>query len=386
MTTRPKFGHFVQSSTSGEQVNAYIPGNLPPKPPLDMEALYPLLEKANIALGRLDGTSINVPNPDLFLYMYVRKEAVLSSQIEGTQSTLSDLLLFENEECTGVPIDDVIEVSNYVAAMEYGLKKIRTGFPLCMRLLREMHAILLNNNRGSTKQPGEFRQSQNWIGGTRPGNATYVPPPWEKVEELLSNLEKFLHDEKGTTSTLIKAGLAHLQFESIHPFLDGNGRLGRLLITFILCIEGTLKEPLLYLSLYFKTNKKSYYDHLQYVRDTGDWEEWLHFFLTGVIETSDQAIQTIHDVLALFESDHEKILNADKTVGSTLLIYEYLKKHPITDAKSIVQQCDISLPTANNVLRHLVDLTIIKEITGQARNRIYSYQHYIDVMSSGITP
>lgn len=386
MTARES-GKYVRNTVSGEAVDAYIPALLPPtNPPLDMEAIYPLLDKANIAIGRLDGISITVPDPSLFLYMYVRKEAVLSSQIEGTKSTLADLLMYENEEAANVPIDDVVEVSNYVAAMEHGLQRTRDGFPLSLRLIKEMHTILLQKGRGAGKQPGEFRRSQNWIGGTRPGNATYVPPPQEHVLDLLSDLEKFLHDEKGKMPTLIKAGLAHLQFESIHPFLDGNGRLGRLLITFTLCVEDILKEPLLYLSLYFKKNRKDYYNHLQHVRETGDWEEWLRFFLTGVIETANQAVETVQNVLKLINDDRQKIEGIGKAASSALQVHQYMLKKPITDSKKIEKSCELTLPTINSALKHLLDLNIIKEITGLSRNKRYEYSKYIKIMSDGIEP
>jgi len=253
--------HIVSSAVSGDSYKAYIPLPLPPEPPLDMGNLYTLLDKASTALGRLDGMSMVLPDASLFLYMYVRKEAVLSSQIEGTQSSLSDLLLFENAEAPGVPMDDVTEVSCYVSAMNHGLERLKT-FPLSLRLIREIHEKLMDNARGSNKQPGEFRVSQNWIGGSHPANARFVPPPPEKMMECLDLFEKFLHDDTIKLPALIKAALAHVQFETIHPFLDGNGRLGRLLITFILCTEGVLKEPLLYLSLYFKANRQAYYDHL----------------------------------------------------------------------------------------------------------------------------
>lgn len=379
-------GTYISNTVTGETINAYVPNPLPPEPSLVMEKLYPLLEQANIAIGRLDGISIFVPDPSLFLYMYVRKEAVLSSQIEGTQSTLSDLLMYENQEAAGVPIDDVIEVSNYVAAIEHGLKRIEEELPLSLRLIKEMHKILLQKGRGAGKQPGEFRTSQNWIGGTRPGNALYVPPPQEKVLDLLSDLERFLHDEKGKLPSLIKAGLAHLQFESIHPFLDGNGRLGRLLITFILCVEGILKKPLLYLSLYFKQNKKKYYDHLQHVRETGDWEEWLQFFLQGIIETANQAVETVHNILNLIEQDRKKIASIGRAAASALTVHHYLQKFPITDSKRIEAICELSLPTVNSAFKQLLALKIVEERTGKARNKIYVYTQYLNIMSEGIEP
>lgn len=379
-----RVGEYIKSSIAGETYFSYIPKPLPPYPAIEMDKIYLLLDKANIALGRLDGLSIILPDPSLCLYMYVRKEAVLSSQIEGTQSSLSDLLLYESHDVSGVPNYDVVEVSNYVAAMEHGLKRIQSGFPLSLRLIREMHEILLNKGRGSLKQPGEFRRTQNWIGGTRPGNAKFVPPPPEKVIELLGALEKFLHDE--TLPTLVKAALAHHQFETIHPFLDGNGRLGRLLITFILCVEGIMREPMLYLSLFFKTHRQSYYDHLQLVRETGDWEEWIQFFLKGVIETANQATTTAQIILKIFTEDRKKIEAIGKPSASTLIVHHFMQRHPITEAKKIIEHCNVSLPTANKSLKHLVDLGIVQEITGRARNKIYVYQKYLDILNEGAEP
>jgi Fic family protein len=246
-----------------------------------------------------------------------------------------------------------------------------------------MHEVLLSKGRGSLKQPGEFRRSQNWIGGTRPGNAKFVPAPPEMMMDLLGSMEKFLHDETVTLPTLIKAALAHHQFETIHPFLDGNGRLGRLLITFILCVEGIMREPMLYLSLYFKTHRKAYYDHLQLVRETGDWEEWIQFFLKGIIETANQAIETAKKVLKLFTEDHKNIEIIGKPSASTLIVYNYLQKHPITDAKKVVEHCTLTLPTANKSLHHLTELGIVREVTGKIRNKIYVYQKYLDILSEG---
>lgn len=384
MTGYPeRVGEHIKCSVAEEAYYSYVPKALPPVPSIEMDKIFSLLDKANVALGRLDGLSIILPDPSLFLYMYIRKEAVLSSQIEGTQSSLSDLLMYENHEISGVPNHDVVEVSNYVAAMEHGLKRIQSGFPLSLRLIREMHEVLLNKGRGSSKQPGEFRRSQNWIGGTRPGNAKFVPPPPEKVMELLGELEKFLYSE--TLPTLIKAALAHHQFETIHPFLDGNGRLGRLLITFILCVEGVMSEPMLYLSLYFKKHRQSYYDHLQLVRETGDWEEWIQFFLKGVIETANQAITTAQNILKLFTEDRKKIEATGKPSASSLIVHHYLQRYPIADAKKVEESCQISLPTANKSLRNLASLGIIKEITGKARNKIYIYQKYLDILNEGVS-
>lgn len=380
---RHPFGSYINNSVSGELVKAYMPDTLPPNPPIDMAGLYSLQDQANLTIGRLDGISINVPDISLFLYMYIRKEAVLSSQIEGTQSTLDDLLMYENNEAVGVPIDDVVEVSNYVSALNHGLERIAGGFPLCLRLIREMHEILLSQGRGSTKQPGVFRTSQNWIGGTRPGNASFVPPPWENIADLLSNLESFWNIEDGSVPTLIKAGLAHYQFETIHPFLDGNGRLGRLLITFILCVDGIMSKPLLYLSLYFKINRQSYYDHLQHTREKGDLEEWLKFFLKGVIYTAEQAVKTIQQTLELLETDRQKIQGIGKAAASALIIHDLLKKTPITDGNKIVSMSGLTLPTVNSSIKHLIELGVVSELTGRSRNKIYKYTKYLDILSDG---
>jgi Fic family protein len=268
---------------------------LPPDPPLTLQPLLPPLEQANLALGRLDGLAS------------IRKEAVLSSQIEGTQSSFSDLMLFESAEAPGVPLKDVQDISNYVTAMNHGLRRLREDFPLSLRPIREIHKILLSKGRGSEKRPGEFRETQNWVGGTRPGNAAFVPPPPEKVMECMGALEKFLHREKEELPILVKAALVHVQFETIHPFLDGNGRLGRLLITFLMCVAGAIREPIFYLSLYFKTNRERYYELLDHVRTHGDWETWLEFFLTGVKETAQQAADTSREILTLIEKDRRKI-------------------------------------------------------------------------------
>ena len=368
-----------------ESYRAYLPKPLPPSPALDMGSLYQLLDKANVALGRLEGLSSLLPNTHLFIYMYIRKEAVLSSQIEGTQSSLSDLLLHEALKAPGVPIDDVTEVSRYVAAMDYGLTRLK-DLPLSLRLLREIHEMLMTNARGGNKQAGEFRRSQNWVGGTRPGNAQFVPPPPEYLMECLDQFEKFLHDERNKLPALIKAALAHVQFETIHPFLDGNGRLGRLLITFLLCIEGILKEPLLYLSLYFKVNRQDYYNHLQSVRDTGDWEAWIKFFLNGVIETANQAIESAQAIIALFTNDRLAIENSGKSTASILAIHTYFQRNPITNTNSIKESCSVSLPTVMRSLNTLEALGIAKEITGKERNKIYMYDEYLTLLSKGTEP
>lgn len=382
---RKRIGRYITSSTVGETYKAYIPSDLPPEPPLELESLYPLLDQANIALGRLDGMSTLLPDPALFLYMYIRKEAVVSSQIEGTQSSLSDLLMFENVNAPGVPLDDVTEVSCYVSALNYGIERLK-NFPLSLRLIREIHSKLMDNARGGHKQPGEFRTSQNWIGGSRPGNARFVPPSPELLMECLDKFEKFLHDDTIKLPILIKAALAHVQFETIHPFLDGNGRLGRLLITFMLYVEGLLKEPLLYLSLYFKSNRETYYYHLQDVRETGNWEDWVEFFLKGVIDTANHATDAAQRIINLFNTDLMHINNSGQSTTATLLIYDHLKLRPLTNTDKIKKATGLSLPTILRSLSVLSDLNIINEITGKPRHKVFTYKEYVNILDQGTDP
>ncbi|MBL6933205.1 MAG: Fic family protein [Rhodospirillales bacterium] len=381
-----RIGAYITSTAAGESFHAYIPPPLPPTPPIELDNLYPLIDQATQALGRLDGITSLLPDTDLFLYLYVRKEALLSSQIEGTQSSFSDLLLYESEQVPGVPLDDVREVSNYVAAMTHGLERMREGFPLSLRLLREIHAILLQDGRGANLEPGEFRRSQNWIGGTRPGNATYVPPPPEKLMECLGALETFLHDDGVKLPVLVKAALAHVQFETIHPFLDGNGRLGRLLVTFLLCADGVLKEPILYLSLYLKSNRNAYYDFLQRVREAGAWETWLEFFLEGVTQTATQATDAATQILALFEKDRGRIGELGRAASSVLRIHEYLQKHAVLSVPVAAKAISISAPTVRKSAKHLQELGILHETTGRRRDRLYVYQEYLAILSEGTEP
>ncbi len=377
-------GKLVRQTTASEGFESFVPFDLPPAQPLDVD--LDLLEKANRALGRLDALTLLLPDPSLFLYFYVRKEAVLSSQIEGTQSSLSDLLLHEYHEAPGVPIDDVIEVSQYVAALYHGLERLRGGFPLSLRLIREIHGVLLSKGRGSTQTPGEFRRSQNWIGGTRPGNARFVPPPPEQIMGCMGELEKYLHDQPVRTPLLLKAALSHVQFETIHPFLDGNGRLGRLLITFLLCMEGALSEPLLYLSLYFKEHRDTYYDLLQTVRFDGDWEAWVTFFLEGVIETSEQAVKTAQRITNLFNNDRARIEKMGQASGNVSRVHSYLKKKPVLEIPRASQEIGISQPTVTSALKRLEKIGVVREITGKARDRIYVYTDYLDILGEGTQP
>ena len=387
MEKKKRIGEYLRSSVAaGESYYSYIPGPLPPEPPLDMRELYPLLDRANAALGRLDGMSAVLPDTSLFLYMYIRKEAVFSSQIEGTRSSLFDLLLFETGKAPGVPMGaDVAEVSRYVSAMKYGLGRLEK-LPLSLRLIREIHAELMDSARDSHARPGEFRTSQNWIGGSRPGNARFVPPPAEKLMECLGSLENFLHDDAVRLPVLVRVALVHAQFETIHPFLDGNGRVGRLLITLMLCAHGILREPLLYLSLYFKANRGAYYDRLQSVRETGDWEAWTGFFLEGVVETANQAAETAKAVMYLFERDKTRIERSGRSTPGVLRIYDCLKRSPVSNTTGIRESCEVSLPTVLRCLRSLEFLGIVGEVTGKDRNKIFVYKEYLDILNRGAEP
>ena len=377
-------GRYEVAIVGGERVEAFVPAPLPPVPDLDLTGrLQPLLERAHLALGRLDSLAGLLPDPSLFLYSYVRKEAVLSSRIEGTQSSLSDLLLFELDEAPGVPLDDVVEVSNYVAALDHGLGRLREGFPLSNRLLREIHAVLLSRGRGSGKAPGEFRRSQNWIGGSRPGNARFVPPPHTEVESSMAALERFLHAEDDGLPVLVRAGLAHVQFETIHPFLDGNGRVGRLLITFVLCHAGVLREPLLYLSLHFKQHRPVYYDLLGGVRGDGDWEGWLEFFLEGVGVTAEGAVSAAQRLSALFKTDRERIVPTGRRAGSALRVFDALRARPVSSVQQLTQLSGLTFPTASSAVDVLVSLGIAREMTGRRRNRIFIYDGYLDILNEG---
>ena len=381
---RGETGRYESTSVGGEQVRAFVPSPLPPEPPLALDgALQQAAERAVLALGRLDGASALLPDKALFLYTYVRKEAVLSSQIEGTQSSLSDLLLFELDEVPGVPLDDVVEVSNYVAAMEHGLARLRGGFPLSSRLIREIHGALMARGRGSDKDPGEFRRSQNWIGGTRPGNARFVPPPAHLVPDAMAALERFLHAEQDGLPVLLRAGLAHVQFETIHPFLDGNGRVGRLLITFLLCHAGVIQEPLLYLSLYFKQNRARYYELLDEVRRTGDWEAWLAFFLEGVQKTAEGAVSTAQRLADMFKADRTRIEPTGRRAGSALRVHEALKARPILSMPETCRGTGLSFPAAASAMDLLTELGIARELTGKRRNRLFVYDQYLSTLNEG---
>jgi Fic family protein len=396
-------GQYETSVAGNEIVRAFVPHPLPPVPALDLNGKrLQLLEQATLALGRLDSVSALLPNPQLFLYAYVRREAVLSSQIEGTQSSLSDLLLFESDEAPGVPLDDVQEVSNYVAALEHGMARLRSGFPLCNRLLREMHEQLMRKGRGSNKEPGEFRRSQNWIGGTRPAKAHFVPPPPHQVAACMSALEAFLHSEPSYASApeqmikmeqkdssdssmpaLVRAALAHVQFETIHPFLDGNGRLGRLLIALLLHHGGLLSQPLLYLSLYFKQHRSTYYALLDRVRTHGDWEAWLDFFLEGVASTANSAVKTAQNLTQLFSSDIALLeASAGASVAySPLRVLTSLRAKPVSSVKQLAASSGLSYPSVAKALKWLEQVGIVHELTGRQRNRIFVYTQYLQQLN-----
>lgn len=384
---RGETGTYEVTSVAGESVRAFVPAPLPPVPPLAFEGtLQRTLEEAVLAVGRLDGVSTLLPDKSLFLYSYVRKEAVLSSQIEGTQSSLSDLLLFELNEVPGVPLDDVVEVSNYVAALDHGLARLREGFPLSNRLIREIHGVLLSRGRGSGKAPGEFRRSQNWIGGTRPGNAIFVPPPHTTVPHCMAALERFLHAEDDGLPVLVRAGLAHVQFETIHPFLDGNGRVGRLLITLLLCHAGVLREPLLYLSLYLKQHRPDYYALLDRVRRDGDWEAWLAFFLEGIRVTAAGAVETAQELAGMFRDHRTAIETRGRRAGSALRVHEALKARPILSLPEICRQTGLSFPAASSAMDLLVEMQIARELTGKRRNRLFVYDRYLAILNEGTEP
>lgn len=379
---RGQTGYYHTTVTAGESVRAFVPLPLPPVPPLEMSGERQLLlERATIEVGRLDSISKLLPDPHLFLYSYVRREAVLSSQIEGTLSSLSDLLLVEMAEVPGVPLDDVAEVVNYVAALEHGMTRIREGFPLSNRLLREMHAVLMAKGRGSDKDPGEFRRSQNWIGGIRPGKAHFVPPPPHEVVPCMSDLERFIHDDSCGYPILLRAALAHVQFETIHPFLDGNGRLGRLLIAMLLHHGGLLVQPLLYLSLYLKENRAVYYEQLDRVRAVGDWESWVDFFLEGVEQTARSAVETAGKLVTIFADDTKRVQESGRTSASVLRVLSVLRQRPVLTLTYLRNKDGMTFPTATKAMQKLIELGIVREQTGRRRNRVFVYDAYLKILN-----
>jgi Fic family protein len=364
-----------------EGYKAFIPSPLPPVPEIIMDQeMWNLLSQADRALGRLDGATDALPNPDLFVFMYVRKEAVLSSQIEGTQASLIDVLEFESKALEPDNPQDVAEVVNYIGAINYGLERLK-NLPVSLRLIREIHQELMQGVRGAERNPGEFRRSQNWIGagGCSLAKASYVPPPPHQMLQSLDNLEKFLHSPQ-PMPTLIKVGLAHAQFETIHPFLDGNGRTGRLLITFLLCEQNILQRPLLYISYYFKKYRAEYYDRLQAVRDSGNWEGWLKFFLRGVYEVAQEAAATARKIVNLKEEHRQLVLNRmGRRSGNAIALLESLYFRPIFTVEHAEAITNLSYPNANTLIKDLSDIGLLQEITGQKRNRAFSYEPYLAV-------
>ncbi len=389
-------GQYTSTSTaSGEQVRAFIPHPLPPVPALILSgSRQRALEKATLALGRLDSVTLLLPDPQLFLYAFIRREAVYSSQIEGAQSSLSDLLLFELGEHPGAPIDEVVEMSNGVAALEHGLDRLHEGLPLCKLLLREMHTLLMTGGRFNGKDTGEFRRTQNWIGGTRPGNARFVPPPAHEVQACMTALEQFIQNNANMVNgrpiddmpVLLKAALAHGQFETIHPFLNGNGRLGRLLIVLMLHDSGVLQQPLLYLSLYFKQHRALYDELLDRVRIQGDWEAWVDFFLAGVEQTANAAVQTARQLAAMFAQDTQRANSAGRGSANVVRVLEGLRKRPLCSLRQLAKDGGISFPTASKAVLTLVDMGIARELTGQRRNRLFVYDAYLNLLNEGTEP
>jgi Fic family protein len=380
---RPPPGRTIKVSTQGEPFQAFVPAPLPPVPPIVWSAgLRRRFDDALVALGRLDAVSSMLPNAELLLYSFVRKEAVLSSQIEGTQSSLADLLLFEIDQQPGVPLDDTREVSRCVAAMAHGIERLRSGFPLSLRLLRETHRVLLDHPRGVGKAPGEFRRTQVWLGGTRPGNAAFVPPPAAHLDECLHDFERFLHDDPEPTSPLVRAALAHVQFETIHPFLDGNGRIGRLLIVLQLVADGLLHEPLLYPSLFFKTHRSLYYELLNGVRVNGDWERWLDFFAEAVAATATQAVQTAQGLLALVAEDRERLAALGRAAPSAWQLHEALQRQPVASAAALGAATGLTPATVNKTIAHLQRLGVVDELTERQRGRIFAYRRYVNLLNA----
>jgi Fic family protein len=382
---RKNTGEYYMSQTGEEKVRAFIPKPLPPVPPIEMEPkLVNALADTMLALGRLNSLRI-APDYGLFLYQYVRKEAILSSKIEGTQSTLADLLAHEDSDIPGVPLDDVVEVSNYVAAMEYGRKRVmEEGFPISARLMREIHKVLLTTGRGSDKNPGEFKRSQNWLGGTRPGNAQFVPTPPHETARCIGELEQFIHNDQTGLHTLLKAGLVHVQFETIHPFLDGNGRIGRMLVPLMLMQEGILDEPTLYLSLFLKEYRSEYYAHLQAVRETGDWESWLLFFLEGVRLVALDAVHAADSLQDIYQKDRQQLVESGKNSKVVMQVHECMMVRQAANPKRISEQTGLSMPSVMRGLRTLMEMAIVEETTGRQRNTRYKYTETCALLATEI--
>jgi len=376
-------GEYISAIAGGIACKAFVPAPLPPNPPLEIDSkLQGRINQAMLSLGRLDAISTLLPDAHLFLYSYVRKEAVMSSQIEGTQSSLSDIMLYEMEGVPGVPMDDVQEVSCYVSALYLGIQRIREEQPISFRLLTELHQVLMTSGRGVNRLPGEFRRSQVWIGGHRPDEAIFVPSPANTLADSWAELERFINDVPEQTDPLIKAALMHVQFETIHPFLDGNGRIGRLLIPLILVEAKVLNEPLLYLSVFFKKHRQTYYERLNQVRLTGDWEAWLLFFVDAVAETANQAVETAQQLNSLRINDKARLTGLGRQAGSANQISDALFEQPIASINKLIKLTGLTAVTVGKTLDVLEQqLGIVKEITGQKRNRVFAYTAYIDILN-----
>jgi Fic family protein len=383
---RPPSGRYVEIAAGGEKVRAFVPAALPPRPAIKWTpGLRTRFDNALVALGRLDALTDLLPNARLVLYAFVRKEAVLSSMIEGTQSSLADLMLYELDEEPGVPLEDAREVSRYVAALDHGLTRLRGRFPLSLRLIREVHKVLVGGKRGGVV-PGEFRKTQVWIGGTRPGTAVFVPPPPTELADTLKALERFMHDEPEPTPPLARAALTHVQFETIHPFLDGNGRVGRLLIALQLADAGLLREPLLYVSLHFKENRQTYYELLNRVRQAGDWEAWLEFFAEAVERSAVASAGAARRMLDIAATDSGRIASLGRAAASASAVHQSMQRQPIVTAASVGKATGLSPATVNKSLAHLERLRIVEELTSRRRGRVFSYAKYVDILNEGLAP
>ena len=379
-------GRFETCFMPTESYRAFVPIPLPPEPPVEIGAFSALLDQANRSIGELNGVVDTASDPSLLTYMYVRREAVLSSQIEGTQSTLDDLMKYESEHAVGVPVPEAEEVSTYVAALNHGLKRLHEGFPLSLRLVREVHEILLKHSRGYNKRPGIFRESQNWIGGSRPGNARFVPPPPHMLMECLGAWETFMNEQDESIPTLVRAALLHVQFETIHPFLDGNGRVGRLLITLYLCASGILRSPLFYPSLFFKKNRSLYYEALNAVRKDGDWEAWVSFFLEGVIEAARDAKDTLVTAQRIFIKGYEKIATLKRAAGSAGIVFREFCRKPLLTIAEITRETGLSKPTVIKSVRHLLDIGLVANNSTRKWGQIYTFTRYAELISRDTEP
>jgi len=383
---RPHTGTYTAAVYRGEPVQAFVPEDLPPLPPLELEPLYGALDRANAALGRLDAVTVLLPEPDLFIYSFIRREAVLSSQIEGTRSSLSELLVYELEGAPGAPVDDVREVSNYVAALEHGVERMRGGAPIDADLICGLHRMLLASGRGSRLEPGQFRTALNWIGGLHPALAEFVPPPPQEVHRCMAALLQFTNADDHRLPILVRAGLAHVQFESIHPFLDGNGRTGRLLISLLLHQSGALRQPILYLSLYLKQNRSAYYGHLDYVRREGDWEAWLEFFIEGVILTAETAVSMAQRLAAQIERDRQRIQAARPRGASIFTLHNAFAKRPVQTIRDLSSTTGLTPTTIGAAVDRLAKLGLVREISGRRRDRVFAYSQYLEILSEGLEP